>query len=131
MKELVLSFFSKGDADLNIVRAAIASARSQPTVVIGEDTDILILLTYYVDPLVHDLFFTTGKSGKGARCLEMKKFANKVPPELLDCLRILLMLKVEEVRQKCLILGVQSTHLQPGNGLEQHVDSYKVCVLNL
>ena len=97
---------------------------------IGEDTDILILLTYYVDPLAHDLFFTSGKSGKGAPCWEMKKFVNKVPPQLLDCLCILLMLKVEEVRQKCLILGVQSTHLQPGNGLEQHVDSYKVCVLN-
>ena len=37
------------DADLNIIQAAIASARSQPTVVIGEDTDILILLTYYVE----------------------------------------------------------------------------------
>ena len=37
----------KGDADLDIVKTAVLSAKVNATVVIGEDTDLLVLLCYY------------------------------------------------------------------------------------
>ena len=57
--------FSEGDADLNIAREALESAKSKTTLVIGEDTDILVLLAFFVDLRGLDLFFTSDKVGKG------------------------------------------------------------------
>ena len=67
--------FSEGDADLNIAREAVESAKSQITIVIGEDTDILVLLGFFVDQKGHDLYFTSDKTGKGTRRWNMKRFA--------------------------------------------------------
>ena len=36
-----------GDADIDIVRTAIQLGESQPVVLIGKDTDLLILLLHY------------------------------------------------------------------------------------
>ena len=35
---------TKGDVDVDIVRAAVLAAESKPTSLIGEDTDLLVLL---------------------------------------------------------------------------------------
>ena len=48
---------STGDADLLIVQTAIQSARSVPTVLVGDDTDLLVLLCYHAEMDAHDLFF--------------------------------------------------------------------------
>ena len=45
-----------GNADLLIVQTAIQSARSVPTVLVGDDTDLLVLLCYHTEMDVHDLF---------------------------------------------------------------------------
>ena len=45
-----------GDADLLIVQTAIQSARSVPTVLVGDDTDLLVLLCYHAEMDAHDLF---------------------------------------------------------------------------
>ena len=47
---------AKGDADILIVKTAVESAKAVNTVLIGDDTDLLILLCYYGDAIEKDLF---------------------------------------------------------------------------
>ena len=52
-----------GDADVDIVKAAIKASRHQTTTLIGEDTDLLILLLHYAEKNNNkDLFFRSDKS---------------------------------------------------------------------
>lgn len=46
-----------GDAGLLIAQTAIQSARSLSTVLVGDDTDLLVLLCFYAEMDAHDLFF--------------------------------------------------------------------------
>ena len=46
-----------GDADLMIVQMAVQSAKSITTVLVGDDTDLLVLLCRHADSSAHDLFF--------------------------------------------------------------------------
>ena len=46
-----------GDADFLIMKTAIEYASSRNTIVIGEDTDILVLLCHHADPDSYDIFF--------------------------------------------------------------------------
>ena len=39
---------AEGDADLLIAQTAIQSARSLSTVLVGDDTDLLVLLCFYI-----------------------------------------------------------------------------------
>ena len=48
---------AKDDADVPIVLHAIESVQSCDTVVVGEDTDLLILLCYHADLQANDLLF--------------------------------------------------------------------------
>jgi len=48
---------AEGDADLLIVQTAIQSAQSVATVLIGDDTDLLVLLCYHADVTANGLFF--------------------------------------------------------------------------
>ena len=48
---------AEGDADLLIVQTAIQSAQSVATVLIGDDTDLLVLLCYHADVTANELFF--------------------------------------------------------------------------
>jgi hypothetical protein len=45
------------DADVLIVQTAVASSRSQDTVLVGDDTDLLVLLLHHVEVDSHELFF--------------------------------------------------------------------------
>ena len=47
---------AQGDADLHIVKAAIGSAGTQDTVLIGDDTDLLVLLLYHCPLNVRQIF---------------------------------------------------------------------------
>ena len=53
---------SPGDADEDIGKAAVEACRFHSTTLIGEDTDLLILLLYYVKPNRKDLYFRYDKS---------------------------------------------------------------------
>ena len=55
-----------GDADLLIVRTAINYRETNDTVIIGEDTDFLVLMCYHYDTHKHNLFFESG-TGKCKR----------------------------------------------------------------
>ena len=46
-----------GDADLMKVQMAVQSAKSITTVLVGDDTDLLILLCHHADTSAQDLFF--------------------------------------------------------------------------
>ena len=48
---------SQADADLLIVQTAVESARRPNTVLVGDDTDLLILLCYYTEMSAEELFF--------------------------------------------------------------------------
>ena len=48
---------ASGDADLLIVLKAIQSATTTNTVLVGDDTDFIVLLCYHASMESHDLFF--------------------------------------------------------------------------
>ena len=47
---------AKDDADVLIVLTAVASARHKETVLIGDDTDLLVLLLHHADMDAHEVF---------------------------------------------------------------------------
>ena len=44
-----LIIHARGDADLLIVKTAVESARSTDTILVGDDTDLLVLLIYHAE----------------------------------------------------------------------------------
>ena len=52
-----VTFYSTHDADVLIARIAVASARIRDTVLIGDDTDLLVLLLHHAEMDRHDVFF--------------------------------------------------------------------------
>ncbi|XP_045211013.2 uncharacterized protein LOC123562441 [Mercenaria mercenaria] len=64
------------DADCLIVKTAVQSAETDTTVVVGEDTDLLVLLCYHVDGIKHGVYFRSDsrpKRGKGKRVWDIQK----------------------------------------------------------
>ena len=51
-----LVLHAKGDADLLIATTAVQQADLKITIVVGDDTDLIVLLGYYVDLQGHNLF---------------------------------------------------------------------------
>ena len=51
---------AKGDADCLIIKEALHAASLSPTVVIGEDTDLLVLLLHHVTSQMNTVYFTSG-----------------------------------------------------------------------
>lgn len=51
------TYHASGDADLLIVQKTVQSANVTNTVLVGDDTDLLVLLCYYASLEAHDLFF--------------------------------------------------------------------------
>ena len=50
-------YHASGDADLLIVQKGVESASAVTTVLVGEDTDLLILLHYHASTKSHDIYF--------------------------------------------------------------------------
>ena len=50
-------YHASGDADVLIIQKAVQSAQTMETILIGEDTDLLVLLCYYATPKLHPLYF--------------------------------------------------------------------------
>ncbi|KAK4298605.1 hypothetical protein Pmani_008001 [Petrolisthes manimaculis] len=51
-----------GDADVDIVKAAVRASLVHTTTLIGEDTDLLVLLLYYAQRDSKDLYYRSGKA---------------------------------------------------------------------
>ena len=47
---------AEGDADLLIAQTAVESSRTNPTTLIGDDTDLLVLLCHHADRTSHPLY---------------------------------------------------------------------------
>ena len=50
-----------GDADVDIVKKAVGTSLQHNTTLIGEDTDLLVLLLYYAHGEVMNLYFRSDK----------------------------------------------------------------------
>ena len=48
---------AKSDADLLIAQTAVESAKISDTVVVGDDTDLLVLLCFHSDMTAHEMYF--------------------------------------------------------------------------
>ena len=51
--------YCEGDADLLVVHTALEVAKHQNVTIIGEDTDLLILLLYHKPTDCHNVYFTS------------------------------------------------------------------------
>ena len=62
---------ARGETDVLIVQTALTSAVKQETVLVGDDTDLLVLLIYHAMNVRHNIFFRPEirrASQKGNRC---------------------------------------------------------------
>ncbi|KAL5020495.1 hypothetical protein ScPMuIL_003387 [Solemya velum] len=55
-----------GDADVEIVKSAVQSAVTRSTTLVGEDTDLLVLLLFYAKATDEDLYFRSDKAKASA-----------------------------------------------------------------
>ena len=72
-----------GDADRLIVKVALEKARLSHTVLLGEDTDLLILLLFHLTPQHWPVFFGSSKSGLNqAKIWDIQKVQNELGSSL-------------------------------------------------
>ena len=78
------TYHAAGDADLLIVQKAVESAATTDTVLIGDDTDLLILLIYHTNLKSCDLFFQPEpkKNVKKPRVWNMKSVKQQLGPDV-------------------------------------------------
>ena len=57
---------AKDDADYLIVKTAVTKAENSETIVLGNDTDLLILLLYHLPPNAKTLYFESSTNAKEA-----------------------------------------------------------------
>jgi hypothetical protein len=77
---------AEGDADVLIVAKTMESARQKGTILIGEDTDLLILLLHYMNEKMCDVFFKPEqkKNVKHVKVWDIKAAKKKLGKELTD-----------------------------------------------
>ena len=78
---------SRGDADLLIVKSAVAHARDQTTLLIGDDTDLLVLLCYHAEPDSHDIYLLPEQkvtSKKQRKVWKIKDVQRILGPSICD-----------------------------------------------
>ena len=75
---------ASGDADLLIVQKAVQSATSCNTVLVGDDTDLLVLLCHHASLESHDLFFCPEpkKNTKQPRIWNIKAVKQRLGPDV-------------------------------------------------
>ncbi|KAL8570759.1 hypothetical protein ACOMHN_006909 [Nucella lapillus] len=76
---------AKDDADCLIVKTPLDVAASSTTVLIGEDTDLLVLILYHVTDNLHGVYFMP--SGRKAKLWDIKTTRAKIGTE--TCKRLL------------------------------------------
>ena len=78
---------SHGDADTLVVSTAVTAASFSNVVVIGEDTDILILLLHhYQHDNTHNMFFMTDKNVKDKKIWNISEVKSKLSSKIIDCI---------------------------------------------
>ncbi|XP_076040893.1 uncharacterized protein LOC143025304 [Oratosquilla oratoria] len=77
---------AKHDADVLIVQTALAFARTRDTVLIGDDTDLLVLLLYHADMTANELFLVSEskQATKSRRVWCIKQSKESLGPQICD-----------------------------------------------
>ncbi len=77
-------YYASGDADLLIVQKAVESASLMDTALVGEDSDLLILLCYHASLDSHNIFFRPEpkKTAKKPRVWDIKDVKEQLGPEV-------------------------------------------------
>ena len=77
---------ASGDADLLIVLKAVQSAATKTTVLVGDKTDLIVLLCYYASLNSHDLFFRPEpkKTTRKPRTWNLKGIKQTLGPEICN-----------------------------------------------
>ena len=100
-------FHAKQDADTLIVKSAIEAAKTAETILVGDDTDLLVLLIHHTDKNSKNVFFQPETKSNSTKCrvLDMKK-----TKELLgeDICQVILFIHA--------ILGCDTTSRSHGHG---------------
>ena len=65
-------YHDSADADYLIVRKAIDTGESMDTILVGNDTDLLVLLIFHTQPQGKDIFFVPEKKKYKSSCMEYK-----------------------------------------------------------
>ena len=76
---------SQADADLLIVQTAVESVGRASTVLVGDDTDLLISLCYYTEVSAEELFFQLEpRANSTKRCLEHESSKEEEGPRCVQ-----------------------------------------------
>ena len=76
---------AKGDADLLIVQTAVEQSYNSKIKLIGEDTDLLVLLIHHVSRHSHQIILINeGRSGKPGKCWDIQKIQNQFGSRVCD-----------------------------------------------
>lgn len=78
-----------GDADVHIVKAAVASSYHQSTTLIGEDTDLLVLLLHYVCADSKELYFRSDNASRNTKVYNINQLKVSLGEELCSQLLFL------------------------------------------
>lgn len=78
------TFHAQGDADYLIVQKALASSSSNKTAIIGDDTDLLVLLLHHLPNQAHDLYFLPEpkKGSKHPKLWNIQDLKSTLPAEI-------------------------------------------------
>ena len=63
---------ARGDADVLIVQTALKSATKQETVLVGDDTDLLVLLIHHAKNVIHTVYFKLKLNGRVRREIDAR-----------------------------------------------------------
>ena len=74
------------DADVMIAKKGIEHARETVTYVIGEDTDLLVLLCHYAERGMNDLYFKSSKDG--GKCWHINSVAEALGESICHVLPV-------------------------------------------
>ena len=80
------SYYASADVDLLIVEKAVESATKTDTLLVGDDTDLLVLLSYYASLEYFSLFFRPKpqKNFKNPRVLNIQAVKQQLRPEICN-----------------------------------------------
>ena len=76
--------YHDGDADLEICFQCIDSAKVKPVALIGDGTDLLVLLLYHAKETVHDIIFMPRKSSPKKVNLSVKSILKSLQTDLTE-----------------------------------------------
>lgn len=82
VKNSFMIYHADNDADLLIVEKTIESAQKQNSALIGDDTDLLILLLHHAKEVPFNIYFVPQHKSKKAKVWDIKKSLQEIPKDL-------------------------------------------------